>query len=290
LENIALARPVSGSHEFEVGALTVTLTRRGESTCLSDIACSLGRRDRPYPEQHTSEWTIALVRRGAFTYRSQATDRRHGMRAGWLLLGAPDVTFECSHEHDGGDDCTALSLAPHLLEDASRAAGRDGAKLLASAVALPPLPQVDALLERARRRPSTDLDELGCLVTELLLARVSGAPLASAPQNAAHVERVRAAMSCVELRCHEPLSLAQLARDAGLSSFHFLRIFRQVTGVTPHQYLVGARVRLAARLLLDTSRSVTEIAYDSGFNDLSNFMRTFRRAVGETPRDYRRHP
>jgi AraC family transcriptional regulator len=67
-----------------------------------------------------------------------------------------------------------------------------------------------------------------------------------------------------------------------------LRVFRQVTGTTPHQYLIGARLRLAARLLLDTDRPVTESAYDVGFNDLSNFMRTFRRVIGETPREYRR--
>jgi AraC-like DNA-binding protein len=68
----------------------------------------------------------------------------------------------------------------------------------------------------------------------------------------------------------------------------FLRVLRRVTGTTPHQYLIGARLRLAARLLLDSGRPVTDIAYEVGFQDLSNFVRTFHRMIGCSPRDYRR--
>ncbi|HEX9602943.1 MAG TPA: helix-turn-helix domain-containing protein [Myxococcales bacterium] len=56
---------------------------------------------------------------------------------------------------------------------------------------------------------------------------------------------------------------------------------------TPHQYLVGARLRRAARLLLTTSLPVTEVALEAGFGDLSNFIRTFRRAAGRSPRAFR---
>jgi AraC-like DNA-binding protein len=73
-----------------------------------------------------------------------------------------------------------------------------------------------------------------------------------------------------------------------LSPFHFLRLFARVLGVTPHQYLVRCRLRAAARLLADPRISVTAIAYDVGFGDLSNFVRTFRRAAGVSPRDFRR--
>ncbi len=59
-------------------------------------------------------------------------------------------------------------------------------------------------------------------------------------------------------------------------------------GVTPHQYLVRCRLRLAARLLADPHRPVTEIAYAVGFGDLSNFVRSFRRAAGVTPTGFRR--
>ncbi len=77
------------------------------------------------------------------------------------------------------------------------------------------------------------------------------------------------------------------AAQAGISPFHFLRLFSGVLGVTPHQYLVRSRLRHAARLLADDERPVTDVAYDVGFGDLSNFVRTFHRAAGVSPRKFR---
>jgi AraC family transcriptional regulator len=57
--------------------------------------------------------------------------------------------------------------------------------------------------------------------------------------------------------------------------------------VTPHQYLVRSRLRNAARLLADQDRPVTDVAYDVGFGDLSNFVRTFHRAAGVSPGRFR---
>src|SRR5204863_8427896 len=69
--------------------------------------------------------------------------------------------------------------------------------------------------------------------------------------------------------------------------FHFLRLFSQALGVTPHQYLVRSRLRHAARRLADDDSPVTDIAYDVGFADLSNFVRTFGRAAGASPLKFR---
>jgi AraC family transcriptional regulator len=65
-------------------------------------------------------------------------------------------------------------------------------------------------------------------------------------------------------------------------------MFAGVFGVTPHQYLVRSRLRKAARLLSEPERSVTDIAIDVGFTDLSNFVRTFHRAAGVSPSRFRR--
>jgi AraC-like DNA-binding protein len=67
-----------------------------------------------------------------------------------------------------------------------------------------------------------------------------------------------------------------------------LRVFASVLGVTPHQYLVRSRLRHAAGLLADEGRSITDVALDVGFADLSNFVRTFHRAAGVSPRAFRR--
>lgn len=91
----------------------------------------------------------------------------------------------------------------------------------------------------------------------------------------------------IDAHAHEAIDLERAAREAGLSPFHFLRLFAGVLGVTPHQYLVRARLRHAARLLAAGGRSVTDVALDVGFRDLSNFVRTFRRAAGVSPRRFR---
>jgi AraC family transcriptional regulator len=263
-----LALKSRAPHIERVGALTVTVTRNSPSARLSDVACTLGRGDRPYPEAHEDAWTLALVRRGTFRYRTGATNRTHVLRPGWLLFGPPGAAFECSHEHDGGDDCTSLVLSKNVVSDISSALGLSGEKLLAATPALPALPRVAALLERARIRDRADLDEVGYLVAESVVAHASGAQVVPVARQPSHAGRVHDAMDHIERTCREPLSLAGLADAAGFSSFHFLRVFRQVTGTTPHQYLIGARLRLAARLLLDTQLSVTQIAYDVGFQDL----------------------
>ena len=81
----------------------------------------------------------------------------------------------------------------------------------------------------------------------------------------------------------EQINLEDAATQAGISPYHFLRLFSNVVGVTPHQYLVRSRLRHAARRLTDDDSAITEIAYDVGFGDLSNFVRTFHRAAGASP-------
>lgn len=92
----------------------------------------------------------------------------------------------------------------------------------------------------------------------------------------------------MDARSHEPIDLDSAASDAGLSPFHFLRLFARVLGISPHQHLVRTRLRRAARLLAENGRSITDVALDVGFGDLSNFVRTFHRAAGVSPRGFRR--
>ena len=86
----------------------------------------------------------------------------------------------------------------------------------------------------------------------------------------------------------EPVSLELLATKAGISPFHFLRVFSQATGLTPHQYLLSTRIRAARFLLQSTSLSVKRIALDCGFSTEAAFCSTFRKREGRTPSQYRK--
>jgi transcriptional regulator GlxA family with amidase domain len=91
----------------------------------------------------------------------------------------------------------------------------------------------------------------------------------------------------IEQSPDEELTLTDLARAAKLSPFHFLRTFQDLTGVTPHQYVMRARLRRAAtRLILEPDR-ILDVALASGFGDVSNFNRAFRSEFASNPRAYR---
>jgi AraC family transcriptional regulator len=117
---------------------------------------------------------------------------------------------------------------------------------------------------------------------------VSGTKRASRLPSARDRRRAVHAALWLDARSSESVDLDDAAREAGLSPFHFLRVFSSVLGVTPHQFLVRSRLRHAARLLARDGRPITDVALDVGFGDLSNFVRSFRRAAGVSPRTFRR--
>ncbi len=89
--------------------------------------------------------------------------------------------------------------------------------------------------------------------------------------------------------CHaEKIALDQAARQAGISPFHFLRLFRQAFGITPHSFLTEVRLGEAKRLLSQHNLPVTEICWDVGFSSLGSFSTLFSREVGCSPAAFRR--
>ncbi|GAC1358351.1 MAG: hypothetical protein NVSMB34_13220 [Variovorax sp.] len=106
------------------------------------------------------------------------------------------------------------------------------------------------------------------------------------PSTAEH-QGLRAAFRHVEQHPQEALSVARLARLAGMSEFHFARRFKQHYGVTPHAHLVAARLRRAKGDLAFSDKNILQIAMDCGFSDSSHFARLFRKAEGVTPLGYR---
>jgi AraC-like DNA-binding protein len=95
------------------------------------------------------------------------------------------------------------------------------------------------------------------------------------------------AKDLADARYAEPLSVADLARAAGLSPAHFSREFRRTFGEAPHQYLVTRRLERAAALLRNTDQSVTDICLAVGLDGLGSFITSFRRMYGVAPVAYR---
>lgn len=86
----------------------------------------------------------------------------------------------------------------------------------------------------------------------------------------------------------EDFDLAHLAAQAGLSKFHFQRLFKSAVGVSPSRYHINLRMSLARQLLRETKRSIVDVALEVGYSDPSHFAQLFRRETGLSPSDYRR--
>jgi AraC family transcriptional regulator len=98
---------------------------------------------------------------------------------------------------------------------------------------------------------------------------------------------VEQAISTMWSRYSEPLSLTELADSAVLSKFYFSRVFRSTTGISPGRFLTAVRLFKAKNLLLETTLSVTQIAFHVGYNSLGTFTSRFTRSVGISPGRYR---
>ena len=261
--------------------LTATTLHSGPISVI-DYRCAAGPGDPSFPEQHQC-YSLSYVRHGTFGYRIRG--RHFEMVAGAVLLGFPGDEFVCTHEHACGDECLSFHLEPEVVENLG--AGGDVWKR----GALPPLAEIMVLGELAQAAAAGDsgvgLDEAGMLLA-MRLATIGGAR-SQQLRRASPRDRRRAVETALWLdaNAHESVDLDRAARQAGLSPFHFLRLFARIVGVTPHQYLLRSRLRRAARALAADDRPVSDIALDVGFGDLSNFVRTFHRAAGVSPRGFR---
>jgi AraC family transcriptional regulator len=100
--------------------------------------------------------------------------------------------------------------------------------------------------------------------------------------------RIRRSVELMHTQLDQDLTLKALAAASYLSPFHFARLFKKLTGATPHNYLAGIRATRAQTLLADTDLSVTEVAAQVGYLSASHFTKAFRLATGTTPREFRK--
>ncbi|MEM7066456.1 MAG: AraC family transcriptional regulator [Cyanobacteria bacterium P01_B01_bin.77] len=98
-------------------------------------------------------------------------------------------------------------------------------------------------------------------------------------------QRLGAVLDYIEAHLTEDISLSDLSLQAGLSKFHFSRLFKQILGITPHRYVVKRRIEQAAQRLKQ-GQSITQVTYRFGFSDQSHFTRVFKQVKGSTPRQF----
>jgi len=269
------------------GRASPRVIARGDGWTVADVLCTHGPQDRPFEERH-SAYTIAIVLTGTFQYRSPLG--RELMTSGSLMLGNQEDCFECGHQHDHGDRCVSFWYAADYFERLTTDVGGRVGAVGFRVPRLPPLGPLSPLIASAGAAVAACIPWEDLVVTLAARTIKLTAGLSSngkgLPLNAeARVTRV---VRTIDRYPGDNHTLGNLAHQAGLSAYYFLRTFQGVTGITPHQYVLRARLREAASRLASDTDKVIDIALDCGFDDVSNFNRAFRAEFGMSPRQFRR--
>ena len=285
------------------GQATPRVLARGEGWTVADVLCTSGPPDRPFEEQH-QHYTIALVTGGSFQYRGRAGCEL--MAPGSLVLGNAGEYFECGHQHAAGDRCLAFWYTAECFE--RLVAGSGARETNFPVLRVPPRKELSTIaahaiaatrrapkgLESATRshEPESDCDteeweQLSLAFAAKVIRLAQGMESRCDDPLPSSVARVTRAIRMIEAQPDRALTLTVLAAEACLSPFHFLRIFEELTGLTPHQYVLRSRLRQAGARLAAGRDKILDVAYDCGFGDVSNFNRAFRSEFSASPRGFR---
>ncbi len=212
-----------------------------------------------------------------------------------LVVGSPGETYRVRHDGPSPDDRTwfvEFRAGGDAPPEASRWLERLGEAPFARRCVpvTPALGAIGASIHRELSGWGTASDvAIDLLALELLVevARMNGDTTRGSRVPPAVRDQLETARRFVDAHLDQPLAVADIASRANLSPYHFARLFKVHTGVSPHRYVVRARMELAARLLRDTPLTVTQVAERCGIGGPGHFAAVFRRPMGVTPSRYR---
>lgn len=223
---------------------------------------------------------VSLVERGSFRVR---TDRRWRLvAAGTLFVTRPGLEFSCTHDTEQPDDCClSVAFADQAIESL-RGIGARPSRALVQPRSNRRTYLAQALAGCAPGDEARVEALAGALHATLADCRSATTRLYRADRLSWYARRLDAAKARIDTDFAAPLSLTALARDAGMSTFHFARVFAELEGLPPHRYLTQVRLAHAASRLRQGD-SVTTTCYAVGFGSLSHFVTSYRRHFGVTP-------
>ena len=232
----------------------------------------------------------AMVRRKGDGQMQQGLAR---VGTSWLV---PAGTHETLLELDGATECLHIYLPGALLDQSALADYElDPAKVqlaYAGGFVDPTLASIGTILHRVIGRESQSIDRMFADGLRIMLAAhlvgtysVDRWSPKTRPSSIDAI-RLQRVLDFIEARLADDISLSDLAAEACFSPFHFLRVFRHATGLSPHRYVIERRVK-AAQQLIAKKQSLAQVALDTGFGSQASLTRGFRSVTGLTPGQYR---
>ena len=228
------------------------------------------------PEEMSRTCSINLLERGGFAVRHRR--RRWIVGTDDLFVTVPGHVYRYDH-----DDATDVVVAVCFKNaDVARFANR------------PPVVRATNRRTYLRRRLVAHLQRgadalaIDSIAGELLVGALDGGG-SDRPCRPAQIDwyasRIDLARQILDCNYATPHTLCRLSRTVGMSPYHFARVFRELTGTPPHRYLLNRRLAIAAERLR-AGESVTAACFAVGFQSLSHFIHSFRRAFGTSPSRY----
>jgi AraC-like DNA-binding protein len=252
-----------------------------------DCVCGHTRRSPTVEGAHTAARVVVMLG-GAFHIRSSTGDALVG--AGAMVLGNPGNAYELRHVDDGGDRSIVFDYDGALVDELGAGAGAR-ARAAFRRVAVPCSPASTAAVvlarEAMRAGDAEALREAALAVADAALAFGRDRGPAPPPYSGAQARRVAQTVRYIDAHSDGDCALATLAAQAGLTRFHFLRVFRALTGQTPRQHVIATRLRAAAIALRASRAPIVDVALDAGFGDVTHFTHRFTASFGVSPRAYR---
>ena len=246
----------------------------GEERCVSHPHAVLSEKTYSMP-------AVGFVLSGWFDYRTEMGTTT--AVPGAVVFGNGGQTFTCRHGDTSGNRRLVVVFNGGFLDEVANDCGFADTDF--HAAALPPGAAAAAIYGQMRKLARRDEDTAFLLAARALKAgRGDGLPVRP---NARSRQRVLSVARHIEETYDQPHTLKSLAAMACLSRHHFLRLFKQVTGESPNQYVIATRLRAAADMLIETRMPIAEVAFASGFRDLSHFNNRFRAVFGCAPRRWR---
>ncbi|HVI44988.1 MAG TPA: AraC family transcriptional regulator [Chitinophaga sp.] len=247
--------------------------------------------------EHQEKFSIAFIRQGNFVFKvfRNDLDAYNGM----FLVCKPGFEHRVGHVHDMPDQCTIFSFPAESiarLEEQATALNWFLKNPDIHSTLVKATPEMEYLHHRIFRLlqkphfPRLWAEQLMMDLFALVLSRGDRQQMAmlSMKQKRNYLPMIVQVKDYINDNLSDDISLPQLADIGYLSPFHFNRLFRQITGISPYNYLVQVRLKQASMQLLHTGRSVTDIAFDAGFNSLEHFSAAYKKQYGKPPSHIRR--
>jgi AraC-like DNA-binding protein len=253
-----------------------------ESRCANDSAACYA------PHSHAT-LSLGAVDGGRSVFAC-AGQRRRLARGDVVLINAGEVHC-CNPESDGRWSYQMLYLDPAWVRSVvgelneSNDWGADDALLLLPADAAPhQLHSRLSALNACLFGDASVVDKEAAVL--LFVGDLFGSAKARNADSGPARARLQHAQALIAARCTEALTLDEMAAEAKMSRYHFIRAFRRAVGMTPHAWQIDLRIQ-RARSLLKQGMTLADAALQLGFSDQSHFQRAFKQRVAATPGDYR---